>query len=282
MHVIRFVMPSKNKQLKKLCILYWEICPKRLANGNPRPEMVLVCNALRSDLLHPNEFIRGQSLRFLTKLKESDILEPLIPSVRENLSHKHPYVRKNAVLAIFTIFKIHKYLIPDAVELLSTYLAQESDQSAKRNVLMMLINTSLPTAVEYYHQVFNQIPNFDQGIQLIFIEMIRKDCKNPSADKAKYIQTIIALLEGTVSAVKYEAANTLIILSSHQSAIKAAVGSYVDLAVKEADNNVKLIVMNRIDDIRVKNDRMLDNFVMDILRVVSSPDLLVRKRVANI
>lgn len=28
MHVIRFVMPSKNKQLKKLCVLYWEICPK--------------------------------------------------------------------------------------------------------------------------------------------------------------------------------------------------------------------------------------------------------------
>jgi coatomer subunit beta len=42
MHVIRFVMPSKNKQLKKLCVLYWEICPKRLPNGTPRPEMVLV------------------------------------------------------------------------------------------------------------------------------------------------------------------------------------------------------------------------------------------------
>jgi coatomer subunit beta len=39
-------------------------------------------NALRNDLLHPNEFIRGQTLRFLCKLKEADILEPLIPSVR--------------------------------------------------------------------------------------------------------------------------------------------------------------------------------------------------------
>jgi hypothetical protein len=42
-------------------------------------------NALRNDLLHPNEFIRGNTLRYLCKLKEAEILEPLIPSVRQCL-----------------------------------------------------------------------------------------------------------------------------------------------------------------------------------------------------
>ena len=122
MSVIRFVMPSKNKDLKKLCVLYWEVCQKVNADGSPRHEMVLVCNALRNDLLHPNEFIRGQTLRYLCKLKEQDILEPLVPSVRECLSHKHPYVRKNAVLALFQIFKNYPTLIPDSTELVFNYL----------------------------------------------------------------------------------------------------------------------------------------------------------------
>jgi hypothetical protein len=42
MHVIRFVTPSKNKTLKKLCLLYWEICPKLQPNGKLKQEMVLV------------------------------------------------------------------------------------------------------------------------------------------------------------------------------------------------------------------------------------------------
>lgn len=42
MHIIRFVTPSKNKTLKKLALIYWEICPKYQANGKLKQEMVLV------------------------------------------------------------------------------------------------------------------------------------------------------------------------------------------------------------------------------------------------
>ncbi len=160
----------------------------------------------------------------------------------------------------------------------------------------MLMNCSLPLAVSYYHTVINQISNMDQGLQLIFIEMIRKDCRSPSADKvhiviyflcikAKYIQTVISLLSASTPSVRYEAANTLVFLSNHSSALKAAISCYIDLAVKESDNNVKLIVLNRIDSLR--NDRSdqratVDEFVMDILRVLTSPDLLVRNRALGI
>lgn len=63
---------------------------------------VFVC---LQDLQHPNEFIRGSTLRFLCKLKEPELLEPLMPSIRSCLEHRHAYVRRNAVLAIYTIFK---------------------------------------------------------------------------------------------------------------------------------------------------------------------------------
>lgn len=42
MHIIRFVMPSKNKALKKLLYLYYEICPKLDSNGKLKQEMILV------------------------------------------------------------------------------------------------------------------------------------------------------------------------------------------------------------------------------------------------
>ena len=42
MHIIRFVMPSKSKQLKKLLYFYYEICPKLDASGKLKQEMILV------------------------------------------------------------------------------------------------------------------------------------------------------------------------------------------------------------------------------------------------
>jgi coatomer subunit beta len=42
MHIIRFIMPSKSKPLKKLLYFYYEICPKLDANGRLKQEMILV------------------------------------------------------------------------------------------------------------------------------------------------------------------------------------------------------------------------------------------------
>jgi hypothetical protein len=41
------------------------------------------------------------------------------------------------------------------------------------------------------------------------------------------------------------------------------------LLVKEADNNVKLIVLDRIDVLREKFPHVLDGLVMDVLKVLS-------------
>lgn len=42
MHIIRFVMPSRSKPLKKLLYFYYEICPKLDSNGKLKQEMILV------------------------------------------------------------------------------------------------------------------------------------------------------------------------------------------------------------------------------------------------
>lgn len=142
------------------------------------------------DLQHPNEFIRGSTLRFLCKLKESELLEPLMPAIRACLEHRHSYVRRNAVLAIYTIyrykvlyyfmfsclststyflfhllvnqqlivficFRNFEHLIPDAPELIHDFLVNEKDASCKRNAFMMLIHADQVCSILSFSYCFH-------------------------------------------------------------------------------------------------------------------------------
>ena len=93
---------------------------------------------------------------------------------------------------------------------------------------------------------------------------------------------IFDLLEAGASTVVYEAASSLTALTSNPVAVKAAAGKFIELSIKEADNNVKLIVLDRVDQLRRRNPGVLDDLVMEILRVLSSPDIDVRRKALGI
>lgn len=136
--IIRYVLPSTNHDVKKLLQLYWEVVDKTSHDGTLREEMLLVwyvlelfaplffgtlfflwvnSNKLRQDLLHPNEYIRGSTLRLLCKMRYKKIVEPLLESISENLNHSHPYVRRNAVMCIFSLLRnFGSDLLPHASE----------------------------------------------------------------------------------------------------------------------------------------------------------------------
>ncbi|KAL1899541.1 coatomer subunit beta [Sporothrix stenoceras] len=282
MHIIRFVMPSKSKPLKKLLYFYYEICPKLDAAGKLKQEMILVCNGIRNDLQHPNEYIRGNTLRFLCKLREAELIEPLLSSARSCLEHRHAYVRKNAVFAIASIFQHSPALIPDAAELLATFIETETDPTCKRNGFASLASISHDAALTYLTSVFDSVPNAEELLQLAEIEFIRKDAVQNAHNKARYLRLIFDLLEANTSTVVYEAASSLTALTSNPVAVKAAAGKFIELSIKEADNNVKLIVLDRVDQLRKKNPGVLDDLVMEVLRVLPSPDIDVRRKALEI
>ncbi|KAK8251713.1 adaptin N terminal region-domain-containing protein [Phyllosticta capitalensis] len=278
MHIIRFVMPSKSKPLKKLLYLYYEICPKHDANGKLKQEWILVCNGMRFDLQHPNEYIRGNTLRFVCKLRDAELVEPLLQPARQCLEHRHAYVRKNAVFAIASIYTHLESLIPDAPELLLNFLAEESDHTCKRNAFAALVSISHDKALEYLGGMFDGIPNADELLQLAELEFIRKDSVANPQNKARYLRLIFDLLESNTSTVVYEAASSLTALTSNPVAVKAAASKFIELSIKEPDNNVKLIVLEKVDQLRQKNEGILDDLTLEILRVLSSPDIDVRKK----
>ncbi|KIM38155.1 hypothetical protein M413DRAFT_447920 [Hebeloma cylindrosporum] len=264
MPIIQFVMPSRNKQLKKL--LHF-----------------IGSNAIRNDLQHPNEYIRGASLRFLQKIaKDAELLEPLIPTCRACLEHRHSYVRKNAVFALYSIYREFENLIPDAAELMYTFLIAESDSSCKRNAFVFLAHCSMPKAVEYIISIYDSIGTLDEALQMSIIEIIRLDCKSDSAHRPRYIRCIFELLNASSHAVKYEAATTLTTLTQKPAAVKAAASCFITLVIKESDNNVKLIVLDRLDNLRAKHDHVLDGLIMDVLQVLSSADMEVRRKAIGI
>jgi coatomer subunit beta len=161
--------------IKKLLMLYWEIVPKYSADSKLLPEMILVCNALRNDLTSPNEFVRGCMLRFLCKMKEAELLEPLVPSIKLALEHRHSYVRRNAALAVYSIHKnFGDQLLPDGPELMEKFIRAESDMSARRNAFLMLFNEAEHIAIDFLTVHIDDIQKYGDGFALLVLELTRK------------------------------------------------------------------------------------------------------------
>eukprot|EP01098_Paradermamoeba_levis_P006129 TRINITY_DN2544_c0_g1_i1.p1 TRINITY_DN2544_c0_g1~~TRINITY_DN2544_c0_g1_i1.p1 ORF type:complete len:934 (-),score=297.14 TRINITY_DN2544_c0_g1_i1:23-2824(-) len=282
MSIIRFVMPSKDHTIKKLVLLFWEVAEKTSPDGKLLPEMILVCNFIRNDLTHPNEYIRGATLRYICRLKESEILEPLVPVVVQNLEHRHAYVRRNAVLAVYTIFKNFEHLLPDAPQAILNLLLSEGDTSCKRNAFLMLLNSSVEKAVEFLNSVIDQVPTFADIIQLLVVELIRKVCRTQTAERSKYFACIFTLLNSTSPSVQFQSAGTLISLSSTPTAVRAAASAYIHLLCNQSDNNVKMIVLDRLLDIKKSHSKVLQELLMDTLRALNSPNMDIRRKTLDI
>lgn len=90
------------------------------------------------------------------------------------------------------------------------------------------------------------------------------------------------MLEAKESTVVYEAASSLTALTNNPVAVKAAAAKFIELAIKESDNNVKLIVLEKVNQLRRQNEGILDDLTMEVLRVLSSTDLDVRRKALSI
>ncbi|KAK1549002.1 hypothetical protein Q3G72_011207 [Acer saccharum] len=113
-------------------------------------------------------------------LKETEIIESLIPSVLQNLEHRHPYIRRNAILAVMSIYKLL------------------------------------------------------QGDQLLV------------------------------------------------DAIRATVNTYCQLLLSQRDNNVKLIVLDQLNELKSSHRKIMADLIMDVLRTLSSPNLDIRRKTLDI
>ena len=282
--IVRYVLPSEDHTIQKLLLLYLEIIDKTDAKGRVLPEMILICQNLRNNLQHPNEYIRGVTLRFLCRLNETEIIEPLIPSVLQNLEHRHPFIRRNAILAVMSIYKLPhgEQLLVDAPEMIEKVLSSEQDQSAKRNAFLMLFTCAQDHAINYLLTHVDRVLEWGELLQMVVLELIRKVCRTNRGEKGKYIKIIISLLNAPSTAVVYECAGTLVSLSSAPTAIRAAANTYCQLLLSQSDHNVKLIVLDQLNELKSSHRDIMVDLIMDVLRALSSPNLDIRRKTLDI
>eukprot|EP00897_Mesotaenium_endlicherianum_P005514 jgi/Mesen1/4991/ME000248S04270 len=282
--IVRYVLPSEDHTVQKLLLLYLEIIDKTDANGKILPEMILICQNLRNNLQHPNEYLRGVTLRFLSRLQETELMEPLIPSILLNLEHRHSFVRRNAVLAVMSIYKLPQgeHLLQDAPEMIEKFLSSEQDLSAKRNAFLMLYQCAQERAEHYLLNNLENVPLWGDIMQMVVLELIRKACRTNPDQKGKYIKIIISLMQSEHTAVVYECAGTLTALSSAPTAIRAAANCYCQLLLSQSDNNVKLIVLDRLQELKVNHRDVMVEMIMDVLRALASPNMDIRRKTLDI
>jgi coatomer subunit beta len=283
MAVMKHCLHSENHYVKKLTLLFWEVVERKSPQGKLLPEMILVCNAMKINLDHPNEYIRGNTLRLLTKLCEPDILESLVPSIVSNLTHRHSYVRKNAFFTLMAIHKTCPDLVPDTPQLVKDALAAEYSPIAKRNALLCLLHTAPAQALEYVVSILPALHMQGDALILVALETIKRAVGLGIASRADFLAPVYALLtqQGVSAAALFEAGNTLLFLSKAPAAAAAALQAYTDLLARESDNNVKLIVLDHVAAVAA-NPRVtpvVQAALLDILKATQTPDTAIRTKV---
>lgn len=177
-------------------------------------------------------------------------------------------------------------MIPDAPELIEQVLAAETDASCQRNAFVVLAQTEPSRASAYFDSIAHKLETLDPQLQMSIIEFMLGDCaasSNEEAKRAKYTQCLFDLLSSAaISMVKYEACTALMALSVSPAAIKAVASCYVDMAIKEADNNTKLLILDRLHDLQQQHSAVVNEGVLDVLRVLSTADAEIRRRALRI
>ena len=280
MTMIRFVITCDDHRVKKLLALYWEICDKVKDNGELKEEMVLVCNAIRNDLIHANEYIRGRTLRSLCRMRHFKIMEPLIESILKNLSHRHAYVRRNAVTCVYAVVKTFGVeVIPQAAVEIEQLLLVEGDLSTKRIAFIMLLNCDIDRAINYALSVEEQVGSLGDVFQLALLELVRKAAKVRPSHKQALMRLVFYLASGSSPAVTFESAEILSQYGTSPSAAQIAAGAYVSLLNSQPDNNVKLVVIEKLERMLDSQPHVVEAQAMDVLRALGCPALGVRRKV---
>ncbi|KAH7826271.1 Coatomer subunit beta (CopB) [Monocercomonoides exilis] len=259
MQVIKTCVDVPDNNLKRHLLLYFEVTGLGTEKCDPerRSMFILACNSLMKNLDSANEYLIGATLRFLSKVNDEDILKQLFPSIIQQVQHKHPYVRRNVVICIQSMYESHPDLIPNAPEIIYQLLLVERDTLTQRNCLVMLFRTHDNLILSYLSGREKEVTKFHPTVQLLLVQMIRKRCEEKPEEKPQWLLFVQRLINSASNAVKYECARTMLLISSQQKVIQAVIECLVKLYSTVNDNNVKLVALDRLIWMKKQHRKLL-------------------------
>ncbi|XP_049851416.1 coatomer subunit beta-like, partial [Schistocerca gregaria] len=218
-------------------------------------------------------------------------------------------LRRNAVLALYSVYCSIPELVPDLEELVSAYLDSESEPACKRNGYLVMFG-ACPRLAEKKVGVMEEVLEMEEPMQLLMLRAIRR-CMDEGAERTKrgeemriegdswstegegkwkrhvvfddagFIRRVsglrLSLIRVTFmclspsmkqSAVKYEAAMTMLRSSRAPTAVKAACKALLQLVDELSDNNVRVMVVECLTGVAKTSKKVLSELVLDVLRLL--------------
>jgi len=105
-------------------------------------------------------------------------------------------------------------------------------------------------------------------MQLVILELLRKTCKYDPTQKAKLMKLIFFFSTSKSPSVLFECANTLIQITTAPTAMKQAINIYIQLLCGNTDNNVKIVVLQKLLKLKSLNTRLMETKVRSFLFLV--------------
>ena len=99
------------------------------------------------------------------------------------------------------------------------------------------------------------------------LRFVRAVCRSTPEHHTTCLALCATLLQATTPAVTFEAAFTLLAVSSSPSAVKAAIAALVDVIVTSSDQNAKMIVLKHIEQNIQTTPKLMQSIVVHPLRM---------------
>lgn len=250
-----------------------------------KEEVFLACNSLRNDLIGHNEYLRGRTLRLVSRIMHMGVIEPLANAITSNLSHKSAYVRRNAVICLYNIYMhFGSDIIGEIDDEIEELLRKETDLSTKRNAFILLNKSNPAKAMQYLDsQIKGQtVEEIGDILQLAILKILKTKCKEDPSQKAKLLRIVSDFQEKATESVLLECALTGTAISNSASTIKASLGAYVNILSKTSEINIKKIILDKLEIVCRNSNYLDDDMVEDLLKGLSTPGVEVKAKIIDI
>jgi coatomer subunit beta len=190
------------------------------------------------------------------------------------LTHKHLYVRKNALLCILSIANnFGPDVLPESIiKTLRDIIERDSDISCKRNAYLALAKINKDESFTITKEILatSDINEIGDLFILSIVENLRNLSLLYPKEKGRMLKILLDLSNHKSHSVLFEVANSLILLSSNPNIIKNAVGIFCNLLVEQKDNNILIIILKKLINIKNKYRDILEEQILSFAIILNS------------
>ena len=274
MPVVQYTATTHDHRVIKLLLMFLENCDTRDAMGELRPEFILITDALRNFLLHPNEYVRGAVLRFLYKISDRQMLAELLEPILLNLKHREEYVRRHAAILVGRLARDIPGFDRDVSDAIIEAFSVEADQ---RTLTAMLYSAYAADPKEAANLTVNMNTFYSTDMKLALLRVTPKTYRQYPQFRVKLLEKVVDFCEDEAVSVRLQAAFVLRKLSNNQAAVRTTASAYCQLLHTITDENQKAFVVQELIEMIEENRAVMASFALEMAQGISvSGQLRVR------